>query len=107
MTVWIRYGREHDRVGNTKLNQGLLIIHNPWLNAASLTISFAFEMPDAFLYCLRASEGWILPASGEVAGGGGGQLSPQRALQRGCQNDDRGAPAAKQIIRIAFNYSIV
>ena len=44
---------------------------------------------------------WI---SGEVAGGGGGggqggQLPPKRALKRGRQNDDRGAPAAKQITR--------
>ena len=30
-------------------------------------------------------------------GGQGGQLPPQRALKRGRQNDDRGAPAAKQI----------
>ena len=36
--------------------------------------------------------------SGEVAGGG----PPQRALKRGRQNDDRGAPAAKQITRNVF-----
>ena len=36
-------------------------------------------------------------------GGGGGQLPPQLALKRGRQNDDRGAPAAKQITRNVFN----
>ena len=39
----------------------------------------------------------MVVASGEVAGGQGGQLPPQLALKRGRQNDDRGAPAAKQI----------
>ena len=34
--------------------------------------------------------------------GGGGQLPPQRALKRGRQNDDRGAPAAMQITRNVF-----
>ena len=37
-------------------------------------------------------------------GGQGGQLPPQLALKRGRQNDDRGAPAAKQITRNVFNY---
>ena len=35
-------------------------------------------------------------------GGQGGQLPPQLALKRGRQNDDRGAPAAKQITRNMF-----
>ena len=37
-------------------------------------------------------------------GGQGGQLPPQLALKRGRQNEDRGAPAAKQITRNVFNY---
>ena len=37
-------------------------------------------------------------------GGQGGQLPPQLALKRGRQNDDGGAPAAKQITRNVFNY---
>ena len=36
-------------------------------------------------------------------GGGGGQLPPQLALKRERQNDDRGAPAAKQMTRNVFN----
>ena len=37
-------------------------------------------------------------------GGQGGQLPPQLALKRGRQNDDRGAPAAKQITRLYDDY---
>ena len=38
--------------------------------------------------------------SGEKTGGGrGGNCPSQRALKMGRQNDDRGAPAAKQITR--------
>ena len=33
----------------------------------------------------------------------GGAIAPKRALKRGGQNDDRGAPAAKQITRIVLN----
>ena len=41
---------------------------------------------------------------GGGGGGGGGQLPSQLAIKRGRQNDDRGAPAAKQITRNVFNY---
>ena len=41
--------------------------------------------------------------SGEVAGGAGGAIAPPAGLKRGRQNDDRGAPAAKQITRNVFN----
>ena len=37
-----------------------------------------------------------LEAVARWPGGQGGQLPPQRALKRGRQNDDRGAPAAKR-----------
>ena len=36
--------------------------------------------------------------------GGGAIAPPPAGLKTGRQNDDRGAPATKQIIRIAFNY---
>ena len=44
------------------------------------------------------------PAVARWPGGQGGQLPPQLALKRGRQNDDRGAPAAKQITRLYDDY---
>ena len=50
----------------------------------------------AMNYSSYALAGPLCPAVARWPGGQGGQLPPQRALKRGRQNDDRGAPAAKR-----------
>ena len=70
------------------------------LNDSQLhTVASASRYPS---YCLHARQGSFLPVA-RWPGGQGGQLPPQLALKRGRQNDDRGAPTAKQITRNVFN----
>ena len=51
---------------------------------------------------LHARNGNTAAVARWPGGGRGGQLLPQWDLKRGRQNDDRGAPAAKQITRNVF-----